>query len=61
MAGTLADASWFPLLLVILIGAAMFLLYRSMRHEIGKIRLPGEDPQLQAETHPQSPDDAGDR
>ncbi len=36
----LADASWFPLLMVIVIGAVMFLLYLSMRHEIGKIRVP---------------------
>ena len=57
----LADASWFPLLLVILIGAAMVLLFLSMRREIGKIRLPGEEAQLQAETHPQSPDDVAER
>lgn len=36
----LADASWFPLLMVVFIGGVMFLLYLSMRHEIGKIRLP---------------------
>ena len=57
----LADASWFPLLLVILVGAAMVLLFFSMRHEIGKIRLPGDNAQLRAEAHPQSPDDAGER
>ncbi len=36
----LADADWFPMVMVIVIGAVMFLLYLSMRHEIGKIRVP---------------------
>ena len=36
----LADASWFPLMMVIVIGVVMYLLYRSMRHEIGKISVP---------------------
>ncbi|MFT4294013.1 MAG: hypothetical protein QM582_01210 [Micropruina sp.] len=39
----LADASWFPLLMVVFIGGVMYLLYRSMRHEIGKIRVPRRD------------------
>lgn len=49
----LADASWFPLLMIFILGAVMFLLYRSMRHEIGKIRVPrrggGGSPQSPAE------------
>ena len=61
MAGALADASWFPLLLVILIGVAMYLLFRSMTHEIGKIRLPGEDAPAKVEPHPQSPGDVSER
>ena len=49
----LADASWFPLLMVFVIGGVMYLLYRSMRHEIGKISVPPSDSQ--------SPDDADQR
>jgi hypothetical protein len=49
----LADASWFPLLMVIVIAGLMFLLYLSMRHEIGKIRVPrggaSESPESPAE------------
>lgn len=39
----LADASWFPLAMVGVIGAVMYLLYRSMRHEMGKIQVPRRD------------------
>lgn len=53
----LADASWFPLLMVIGVGAVMFLLYLSMRHEIGKIRLPRRG---DIQSAPQSPDDPTD-
>ncbi|MFT3860623.1 hypothetical protein [Micropruina sp.] len=38
----LADASWFPLAMVVALAVVMYLLYRSMRHEIGKIRTPAE-------------------
>ena len=40
----LADASWFPLMMVIVICVVMYLLYRSMRHEIGKISVPKRGP-----------------
>ncbi|MFT3970772.1 MAG: hypothetical protein QM695_10965 [Micropruina sp.] len=36
----LADADWFPLVMVFAIAGVMVLLYLSMRHEIGKIRVP---------------------
>ncbi|MFT4217232.1 MAG: hypothetical protein QM619_08640 [Micropruina sp.] len=48
----LADASWFPLLMVIVIGGVMYLLYLSMRHEIGKIRVSRNDA---ATSSPESP------
>lgn len=49
----LADASWFPLLMVFVIGGLMYLLYRSMRHEIGKISVPP--------SNAEAPDKADDR
>lgn len=52
----LADASWFPLLMIFILGAVMYLLYRSMRHEIGKIRVPRRGGASAART-PQSPAD----
>ena len=52
------DASWFPLLMVAFIGGVMFLLYLSMRHEIGKIRLPRRG---EVQSAPQSPDDPAER
>ena len=54
----LADASWFPLLMVAFIGGVMFLLYLSMRHEIGKIRLPRRG---DAQPAAQSPDDPAEQ
>lgn len=36
----LADASWFPLAMIFALGVVMYLLYRSMRHELRKIRVP---------------------
>lgn len=51
--GELADADWFPLVMVIVIGAVMYLLYLSMRHEIGKISIPPRTPK--------SPDDVDQR
>ncbi|HVK44687.1 MAG TPA: hypothetical protein VM429_07265 [Micropruina sp.] len=56
----LADESWFPLVMILVIGVVLYLLFRSMRHEIGKIRVPGR-PQPHADVPPQSPDDADDR
>ncbi|MFT4228161.1 hypothetical protein [Micropruina sp.] len=47
----LADASWFPLVMVIVIAGLMYLLYLSMRHEIRKIRVPRSD----AAQSPESP------
>ncbi len=49
----LADADWFPLVMVIVIGGVMYLLYLSMRHEIGKIRVPRRG----APRSPESPTD----
>ncbi len=59
----LADESWFPLVLVIVIGGGLYLLYRSMRHELNKIRVPRSDAAQRPETpqQTQSPDDAADR
>lgn len=49
----LADASWFPLVMVFGIGAVMLLLFLSMRREIGKISVPRRD----EVASPQSPVD----
>lgn len=42
----LAEASWFPLVMVLVIGGLAALLFWSMRREIGKIQVPkrGEFP-----------------
>jgi hypothetical protein len=48
----LADADWFPLVMVLGLGVVMYILYRSMRHEMGKITVPDDA---------QKPDDAADR
>ena len=55
----LADASWFPLAMILAIGVVMYLLYRSMRHEMSKIRVPRREEPAPA----QSPtaDGPGDR
>ncbi|MCW3158847.1 hypothetical protein [Micropruina sonneratiae] len=39
----LAEASWFPLVMVFGIGVVMFCLYLSMRREIRKISVPPRD------------------
>lgn len=46
----LADASWFPLAMIFVIGAVMYLLYRSMRHEMSKIRVPGREAPVPAQS-----------
>ncbi|GAA0336612.1 MAG: hypothetical protein R2703_12415 [Micropruina glycogenica] len=48
----LADASWFPLVMVLGLGVVMYVLYRSMRHEMGKITVP-DDPEKSDDTSDQ--------
>ena len=40
----LADAPWFPLLMVLVTGAVVFLLFLNMRRELRRIRLPRNVP-----------------
>lgn len=48
------NAGWIPLALTVLLGVAVFLIFRSMRRQLGRIQLP-EDQQRVGDTDAAAP------